>query len=294
MTPAVLAELLDGGQSFRWWRQPDGSWLGQWSSCLAVLRIDSSGTLEWRTPTGAGAPSPPELAHYLGGDAEQAAALDRLPWRSDAHLARCMAAFPNLRLLRQPLGETLLAFLCSATKQIVQIKQMLGLLAARFGQPVPLPDGPGAWVGVGVGSSLPTWEQLAVIPENELRACLLGFRARFIRATAERLAAEPDWLPTTGELSYPEAKERLCSLPGVGAKVADCVLLFGAGRLEAFPVDVWILKAMARRYGLEAWPTAHVAQFGRVHFGAAAGLAQQFLFAYERAAARAERQARAS
>jgi N-glycosylase/DNA lyase len=60
-------------------------------------------------------------------------------------------------------------------------------------------------------------------------------------------------------------------------------LLFGAGRLEAFPVDVWILKTLARRYGLDDWRTPHLAQFGRVHFGPLAGLAQQFLFAWERA-----------
>jgi N-glycosylase/DNA lyase len=64
------------------------------------------------------------------------------------------------------------------------------------------------------------------------------------------------------------------------------VLLFGAGRLEAFPVDVWILKTMERRYGLVGWKPAQVAQFGRAHFGPLAGLAQQYLFAWERAEAR--------
>ena len=76
---------------------------------------------------------------------------------------------------------------------------------------------------------------------------------------------------------YPQAKATLMQLPGVGAKVADCVLLFGCGRLEAFPVDTWITKVMARRYNLGGWDTAKVAQFGQVHFGSAAGLAQQFL-----------------
>jgi N-glycosylase/DNA lyase len=78
------------------------------------------------------------------------------------------------------------------------------------------------------------------------------------------------------------AKARLLELPGVGEKVADCVLLFGAGRLEAFPVDTWVLKALARRYGLDGWKPAQVAQFGRAHFGPLAGLAQQYLFAWER------------
>jgi 3-methyladenine DNA glycosylase/8-oxoguanine DNA glycosylase len=131
---------------------------------------------------------------------------------------------------------------------------------------------------------LPTWPELAQIPEADLRACLLGFRARYIAETARFLAAHPGWLDETEAAPYPLAKERLCTLPGVGEKVADCVLLFGAGRLEAFPVDTWILKALARRYGLDGWRPAPVAQFGRAHFGPLAGLAQQFLFAYERAA----------
>ncbi len=115
-----------------------------------------------------------------------------------------------------------------------------------------------------------------------MRACQFGFRARFISQTAHFLAAHPGWLEATAAMPYAEAKERLCSLPGVGEKIADCVLLFGANRLEAFPVDTWILKAMAARYGLRGWKPAQVAQFGRAHFGPLAGLAQQYLFAYER------------
>jgi N-glycosylase/DNA lyase len=106
-----------------------------------------------------------------------------------------------------------------------------------------------------------------------------------VHATARWLIARPGWLEETERLPYAEAKARLLELPGVGEKVADCVLLFGAGRLEAFPVDTWILRAMADRYGLTRWKPAQVAQFGRVHFGPLAGLAQQYLFAYERQAA---------
>lgn len=286
LPPAVLAELLDGGQSFRWWRQPDGTWLGQWGHHVAALRSGPDGALEWRAPASRAEDIGGELPRYLGLDAAHAAGLDALPWRSDPHLARALAAYPGLRLLRQPFGETLLGFLCSATKQIVQIKQMLALLARRLGrrivtEPCEADPAPGA-----IGWCLPSWTDLARVPESELRGCLLGFRARYIRATAEFLAATPGWLEQTEQLPYTEAKARLCELPGVGEKVADCVLLFGAGRSEAFPVDVWILKAMARRYGLDGWSPTQVAHFGRVHFGAQAGLAQQYLFAFERAAGR--------
>jgi N-glycosylase/DNA lyase len=269
--PDVLAETLDGGQAFRWNRQPDGAWLGFWGSYAARLRLDVRGRVEWSAPGALSGSIESALLHYLGGERNFTALADALPWRSDAHLARCVAAFPGLRILHQPFGDTLLGFLCSATKQIVQIKQMVALLAARHGAEIA----PGCF-------RLPTWPELARVPEAELRACLLGFRARYIAETARFVAAHEGWLDETETAPYPIAKERLCALPGVGEKVADCVLLFGAGRLEAFPVDVWILKTMARRYGLEGWKPAPLAQFGRVHFGPLAGLAQQYLFAWER------------
>ncbi len=320
----VLAELLDGGQAFRWRRlappsalrslgeagpspsadpafhvlretlpsenPPENtlpeSWLGNWSDCLVEARL-THGQLHWRAPTENKNHAATKIGHYFAADQDHAALVDSLPWRSDAHLARCLEEFSGLRILRQPFGETLLGFLCSATKQIVQIKQMLALLAERHGSMVERVDpnalsDPSQRIGVNALHQLPTWPELALIPEAELRACLLGFRARYIHQTAKFIASHPGWLEETERLPYAEAKVRLCSLPGVGEKVADCVLLFGAGRFEAFPVDVWILKTMAARYGLTGWKPAQVAQFGRAHFGPLAGLAQQYLFAYER------------
>jgi N-glycosylase/DNA lyase len=301
----VLAETLDGGQSFGWTSvsaPTSGAsletgthqiWTGRWSSHVAQLRL-AAGVLQCR---GAPGTTAVHLQHYLGSETDWPVLTDTLPWRSDAHLAQCMAALPGLRILRQPFGETLLGFLCSTTKQIVQIKQMMALLAERHGTPLSKAASPfAAAAGSGlsaIGSAtaevpalpfkrLPTWPELAKIPEAELRACLLGFRARYISETAKFLARHPGWLEETEHAPYTAAKARLIELPGVGEKVADCVLLFGAGRLEAFPVDTWVLKSLARRYGLTGWKPAPVAHFGRTHFGPLAGLAQQYLFAWER------------
>ena len=289
LNAAVLAETLDGGQAFRWQRvlsETGETWFGFFGSHAVRLRLDSHGKLYWSAPEQVGADVELALIRYLNLGPELANALDSLPWRSDPHLARCISAFPGLRILRQPFGETLLGFLCSATKQIVQIKQMIALLAARHGEPLAH-DAARALSAQPAAKPLathrlPTWATLATVPEAELRACLLGFRARYIHQSAQFIASHPGWLEETEQLPYAEAKERLCSLPGVGEKVADCVLLFGAGKLEAFPVDVWIIKSMAVRYGLEGWKPAQIAHFGRTHFGAYAGLAQQYLFAWER------------
>ena len=289
LSPATLAETLDGGQSFRW-QSTDGIWTGTWAGSIAQLRLEA-GSLEWRSPASLQSPVATAPPRYLALDTDWPALTDSLPWRSDAHLARCIAAFPGLRLLRQPFGETLLGFLCSATKQIVQIKQMVALLAERHGAPLVERVDLNALnerVGVNTFHRLPTWAELATVPEKELRECLLGFRARFIHASARYIAVRPGWLEETEHLPYAAAKARLLELPGVGGKVADCVLLFGAGKLEAFPVDTWVLKSLARRYGLVGWKPAQVAHFGRTHFGPLAGLAQQYLFAWERSFGRRE------
>jgi len=282
LSEATLAETLDGGQSFRWLLEEGGAWLGHWSAYAVRLRLVHSpalaGGAEWSAPTGVAFGADAGLQHHLALETDFSALADALPWRTDAHLARCIAAFPGLRILRQPFGETLLCFLCSATKRITQIKQMVKLLAQRHGQPI---GGNPAH-----GHRLPSWEELAQLSEADLRRCLLGFRARHVSATARFIAERPGWLEETEHLPYAPAKARLLELPGVGEKVADCVLLFGAGRLEAFPVDVWILKAMTERYALQDWKPAQVAHLGRVHFGPLAGLAQQYLFAFERLEAR--------
>jgi N-glycosylase/DNA lyase len=275
LSPAVLAEVVDGGQTFRWNRSSDGVWQGVWAGCVARLKPAAPEGLLWSAPQELGGMVANELPSYFGAGLRFGHLVDDLPWRSDPHLARCLKAFPGLRLLRQPLEETLLCFLCSSTKQIVQIKQMVELLAQRHGREIV----PGI-------HRLPTWTELAAVSEEALRSCLLGFRARYVNQTAQILAANGDWFNRLEQLPYHEAKERLRELPGVGEKVADCVLLFGASRLEAFPVDVWITKTMESRYALEGLTPQQIAHFGRVHFGASAGLAQQYLFAWERAQGR--------
>ena len=206
-SPAVLRETLDGGQSFRWYHA-EGVWTGLWSDHVVQLRWTGRAP-EWRSPDPSTSPA---LRRYLGLDTDWSALTDSLPWRSDAHLARCLGEFPGLRILRQPFGETLLGFLCSATKQIVQIKQMVALLAERHGSPLPAlsPLDPGA---LALGRHrLPTWEQLARVPEQELRACLLGFRARYIAGTARNVIGREPANCTEQEL----AKVLGCLLRRVG------------------------------------------------------------------------------
>ena len=276
LSPQVLREILDGGQSFRWNALGDGVWEGQWARHIAQLRLDTQQNLEWSAPLDLESAVATALPRYFGLHRDYAEIINTLPWRCDDHLRSAIDAWPGLRTLNQPLGETVLTFLCSSNKQIVQIKQISHDLARNLGSEVC----PGFY-------ALPTWEELRGVSEIRLRRCRLGYRARYIRATARFLADHPGYLEEVAALPYPDAQDQLTRLSGVGNKVADCILLFGAGRLEVFPVDVWIRKTMKKHYGLEFATPDMVAQFGRQHFGRAAGLAQQFLFAAERRMIRA-------
>lgn len=266
-----LAETLDGGQAFRWNKRGD-YFEGRWSSHVIRLRKHKTG-IQWRAPI----PEKPDqvtsaLNQYFALDRNFKELADALPWRSDPVLQTAMKAFPGLRILRQPLDETLFGFLCSSTKQIPQIKTICEAVALDMGD--SLPDG---------SKALPTWERIAAAGEARLRAAKLGYRAKYIHKTALFLAAHPDYLDQTAATPTDEARKRLMQLPGVGRKIADCVLLFGMGRLEAFPIDTWVQKILVRAYGLEAWKSDQLLAFARVHFGPAAGLAQQYLFAAARA-----------
>lgn len=271
LTPETLAELLDGGQAFRWNATAPQSWRGVWSRHVVDIQLQGNVPL-WRalTPT----THLSDLLAYLGNDEAWDQCFDQLPWRSDPVLAQAMETFPGLRILRQPLGETLLGFLCSSNKQILQIKGMLEALS-QWGRPL----------AAGL-HALPTWAELTKIPDEALHTCKLGYRARYLSGTAQILATKPTWETDLKALPTPEAHAWLCQLPGVGPKVADCVLLFGAGKLDAFPIDTWIFRILGERYGLGDWTPKQLQTFAHVHYGPYAGLAQQYLFASARKSAK--------
>ena len=261
----TLAEQMDGGQAFRWSLASDGSWVGVFGRTLAAVRSSPQG-LEWRGQKGA-THAEGALRHYLDAEGAQARLSESLPWRSDAVLRSARAAYPGLRILRQDPHEALIGFLCSSNKRILQIRVMVAALAAKLGESLG-----------GDFHALPSWQAIASADDDTLRACSLGYRAAYLRGTAKKLLARPRWAEEFSALPTAELLNVLQSLPGVGPKVAACVALFGFGRLESFPVDTWVVQALADAYGLRGWKPGPLEQFGKAHFGEAAGLAQQYLF----------------
>lgn len=219
------------------------------------------------------------LTDYL--QVEQALAPVLAAFPDDQPMRDAVKACRGLRLLRQEPWECLASFICSSTKQIVQIKQIVTLLCSRFGEPVSVP------AGEETAFSFPSPDRIASADERELRACKMGFRAAYLKATARAVVAGEIDLNRLHLLPVSEAREALMDLPGVGRKIADCVLLFAGGFQEAFPVDVWVQKAIRRLYFRGRRVSARrLQEFGATHFGLWSGYAQQYLFHYMRVHAR--------
>ena len=263
-------ETFDGGQSFAWDRHSDYI-EGRFLSSIFRLRLENNHIIFSIPKTANLETEERTLAHYLAIDSDFEAMRDSLPWRSDSILKQAIDAYPYLRILRQPLSETLLGFLCSSTKQIPQIKQIHRLSAESYGKPI-----------IASYKSMPDWDGLAKLEENQLRNLKLGYRASYIKKSADFLKENPGYLRELPSLKTERVKEKLMQLPGVGEKIADCVLLFGLGRMESFPIDTWIEKILIRFYQLEGYSKKQLQQFAISHFGTSAGYAQQFLFSAAR------------
>jgi N-glycosylase/DNA lyase len=268
-----LALTLASGQAFRWRRSAEG-WAGVIGSRWVRLRQEPDGI---RAETSAPEADWQWLRHYLQLDADLDGILASFP--DDPPMRDSVAACRGLRLLRQEPWECLASFICSSTKQIVQIQQIVGLLCRRFGETLAVPLGTEpAW-------AFPTVERLAGASEAELRACKLGFRAPYLSGAARKLAAGDIDLARLAERPLEEARAALVTLPGVGVKIADCVLLFAYGFHEAFPMDVWIIKALQQLYFPKRPPKLpRLRRFSQTHFGPYGGYAQQYLFHYMRTA----------
>lgn len=267
-----LAATLDSGQVFRW-QAAGGRWTGVVGRRWVALRQTPEGIL---AETAGPGPDWSWLEEFLQTRVELEAVLAAFP--DDPPMRAAVAACRGLRLLRQEPWECLASFICSSTKRITHIRQILERLCARYGEPVRVPPGETA------AFAFPRATRLAALTEADLRACKAGFRAPFLLAAARAVASGELDLGALGQRPLPEARQRLLALPGVGPKIADCVLLFACGFPTAFPVDVWVGRALRELYFQHRQPQpAVLARFAETHFGPQAGYAQQYLFHYMRA-----------
>jgi len=214
------------------------------------------------------------VANYFSLDHPLAEICHSFPRDSSMTAARDFCR--GLRIMRQPRWECLATFICSSMKQVAHIRQISLALRKTFGARKMIYgshvyDFPGA-------------ARLVASTEKELRACSLGYRAKHLLATARLVAHGEATLEKWSKLPDELLRERLCELPGVGAKVANCVMLFAYERLRAFPIDVWIERVLKQQYfpRKRKVTAQQLREFCDNYFGEHGGYAQQYLFHHAR------------
>ena len=284
--PLDLASSLASGQCFRWRIDDQGRWtgvLGRNIVRLTPVPVPSPAVPAPPSviPAEAGtalliesASTPPgemaeAVAAYLRLDDDLAAIQDRIGW--DERVRSGIDAYAGMRVLRQEPWEALASFILSSTSNIPRISRTVELLSETFGDPVEL-DGV-------VRHTFPTSARLAEAGEARLRELGCGFRAPYLAGAAAAVASGALPLASLRLASYEDALASLVALHGVGEKIADCVMLFSLDKMQAFPNDRWVVKALHEWYDLP--PNAKygaMREWAWERFGNDAGYANQYLF----------------
>lgn len=204
----------------------------------------------------------------------------------DKHINEAMSQHKGLRILRQDGWECLISYVLSAYNNILRIKGMVENLSASFGGKIRL-NGYAVPFGEAplrsARHSFPTPSALKNAGVGGLKDIRMGFRVPYVYEAAKKVASGKLDLSSLADKNYSDAKKGLIQLKGVGDKVADCVLLFGFGMYEAFPIDVWIRRVMTKYYfkGKKASDKG-IREFAQGYFGRYAGYAQEYLYAWGR------------
>ena len=202
---------------------------------------------------------------------------------NDKTVKDAIKQYEGLRIFKQDPFQCMISFIISSNSNIQKIKNSLEKITKKFGEKIEIENKE--------FFLFPKPEKLANASIEEIKRCGVGYRAPFIKQAAEMVLSEKINFKHLEKLDYKEAKKNICLIPGVGNKVADCILLFSLNKLEAFPLDTWMIKILEKYYSNEfkiETKTITQKQYEILHekivnyFGPYCGYAQQFLFKMER------------
>ena len=260
---------INSGQVFLWRKNGD-YWYGV--NGHDILRIDNSGSIKSYQNT--------ETDFFRKKDnmKQIIKSISR-----DNTTKKAVKKYLGLRILKQDPFQCLISFIVSSNSNIQKIKTSLENISRKFGEKIEF-ENQGFFL-------FPKPEKLAKVSINEIRNCGVGYRAKFIKEAANMIFSKKIDFESLKKSNYLETKESICSIPGVGNKVADCIMLFSLNKLESFPLDRWMIRILEKyffnEFQLET-KTITKKQYGILHekivnhFGPYAGYAQQFLFKMER------------
>jgi N-glycosylase/DNA lyase len=269
---------INSGQTFLWERH-DKNWYGiNGNLVIRVSNFDDN----------------PAISYYSDNEAAETDYFRTRDNRSEMladiskheYMKKLVQTYPGLAILRQDPFQCLISFICATNSGIPMIRRVLMRLCRKFGAKVTV-DGLDFY-------TFPEPRKLGTSTLAEIRTCGVGFRAAALEEASVSVVNGWIELDYLRRMSYDQAKEKLMSLKGVGNKVADCVLLFSLDKLESFPIDVWINRALSSNYPeimkgkmdkLSPKQYEIISKRARDHFGKYAGYAQQFLYYHIRSQA---------
>ena len=254
-----IGRILDCGQVFRYFSDGDGYTVVSGDRVCYVVQDESRAVIS--------SDDPGYFAEYFDLDRDYRAI--RADLADKPFMGEAVAYGRGIRILCQQPFETLIGFIVSANNHIPRIKGILGRICERLGKDI----------GGGI-HSFPTPEAMASKDAAFYASLGAGYRAEYLADTARRVADGFD-LQRVFDMPSDEACKYLCTLKGVGPKVADCILLFAFGKYDVFPVDTWIRKVYADVVGGDA-TSAQMRKKLCAIYGEYAGIAQQYLFFYKR------------
>ncbi len=263
-----LTHIFECGQCFRWIRLEDGSYRGvvrgksvRVSQEGAVLYIENSGIQDFVDIW---------FDYFdLGTDYSNIKSL----LERDPIMREAIETGYGIRILRQDFWEMLISFIISANNMIPRIMKTVESLSMLKGQCIDIQEG---------HYGFPPVEALAAATLEELQQSKAGFRCKYILGTS-RLMLEGKVTPEAlGGLDTDGARKALMTMPGVGPKVADCILLFSGVKFDVFPTDVWVKRVMEELYFKREAGLKEIQQLADSNFGGLKGYAQQYLFYHAR------------
>ena len=201
----------------------------------------------------------------------------------DKTVKKAVKEYEGLRLFRQDPFQCLISFIISSNSNIQKIKNSLEKITKKFGKKVKIQNKE--------FFLFPEPEKLAKATIDEIKSCGVGYRAPFIKEAAKMIILKKIDFEYLKKCDYHEAKKNICLVPGIGNKVADCIMLFSLNKLESFPLDTWMIKILEKYYSKEfkiETKTITQKQYELLHekivnyFGPYCGYAQQYLFKMER------------
>lgn len=267
-----LAHIFECGQCFRWHKEDDESYTGVTKYGVLNIKKKNKSTIVVKGTFLNEDTAVEDISDYLNLQCDYSA-IKKLLIKNDENMKKAIDYGYGIRILNQDPWEMVISYIISAANNIPRISKTIENISKSYGKKLKYNDAE--------YYLFPTPKELAQATVEDLRMLNLGFRDKYVHNAAQAVASGEVDIDAIVNMSYADAKKELKKLPGIGDKVADCILLFSMRKPEAFPIDTWIKKVMSELYGEEG-SAKKLNQFAVDKFGEFGGIAQQYLFYYMR------------